>query len=199
MSILSSDWQLLPSARTMLQVCTASLSLSLSLKCTQLLRTHTASHIVLLISFDFVKSRNRRRRTVSVSPFYLRGTGVSLSQRLFPFLVSYSLLRSLPSSEIIIYLLSSNFYLMIHLFSSLPFLFVPSIPLFRLSSSFPPLLLFAPVFAVGMQAIEFWSTVCYCETSVLEDISDGIENAPIYLKYLLEHLSRSSRLWTRIR
>ena len=33
-----------------------------------------------------------------------------------------------------------------------------------------------------MQAIEFWSTVCYCETSVLEDISDGVENAPIYLK-----------------
>ena len=171
----------------MLQVCTASLSLSLSLTCTQLLRTHTASHIVLLISFDFVKSRNRRRRTVSVSPFYLRGTGVSLSQRLFPFLVSYSLLRSLPSSEIIIYLLSSNFYLMIHLFSSLPFLFSPSIPLCPFYSSFSPssfplLLLFAPVFAVGMQAIEFWSTVCYCETSVLEDISDGIENAPIYLK-----------------
>ena len=122
----------------MLQVCTASLSLSLSLKCTQLLRTHTASHIVLLISFDFVKSRNRRRRTVSVSPFYLRGTGVSLSQRLFPFLVSYSLLRSLPSSEIIIYLLSSNFYLMIHLFSSLPFLFSPSIPLFPLIFLFSP-------------------------------------------------------------
>ena len=33
-----------------------------------------------------------------------------------------------------------------------------------------------------MQAIEFWSTVCYCETSILEDISDGVQNAPIYLK-----------------
>jgi importin subunit beta-1 len=33
-----------------------------------------------------------------------------------------------------------------------------------------------------MQAIEFWSTVCDCETSVLEDISDGDENATPYLK-----------------
>jgi importin subunit beta-1 len=37
---------------------------------------------------------------------------------------------------------------------------------------------------VGMQAIEFWSTVCDCETSVLEDISDGVENAPLYLKLM---------------
>ena len=33
-----------------------------------------------------------------------------------------------------------------------------------------------------MQAIEFWSTVCDCETSVLEDIRDGVENPPLYLK-----------------
>lgn len=33
-----------------------------------------------------------------------------------------------------------------------------------------------------MQAIEFWSTVCDCETSLLEDISDGDENATPYLK-----------------
>jgi importin subunit beta-1 len=36
--------------------------------------------------------------------------------------------------------------------------------------------------SVGMQAIEFWSTVCDCETSVLEDIADRVENAPTYLK-----------------
>ena len=33
-----------------------------------------------------------------------------------------------------------------------------------------------------MQAIDFWSTVCYCEGSILEDIADGLANAPMYLK-----------------
>jgi hypothetical protein len=33
-----------------------------------------------------------------------------------------------------------------------------------------------------MQAIEFWSTVCDCETSVLEDIRDGVDNPPLFLK-----------------
>lgn len=33
-----------------------------------------------------------------------------------------------------------------------------------------------------MQAIEFWSTVCDCETSVLEDIRDGVDNPTLYLK-----------------
>lgn len=38
--------------------------------------------------------------------------------------------------------------------------------------------------AVGLQAIEFWTTVCDCEASILEDIEEGVTTNPpqVYLK-----------------
>ena len=45
-------------------------------------------------------------------------------------------------------------------------------------------LLYSFLLLVGMQAIEFWSTVCDCETSVLDDIREGVENAPVYMKLI---------------
>jgi importin subunit beta-1 len=53
---------------------------------------------------------------------------------------------------------------------------------------------------VGMQAIEFWSTVCDCESAALDEISEGVEDvihhklieqaAPLLVPIMLETLTK---------